>query len=360
MSLKYLRGLWVKKKLLAELNKEVKKETCVPVNKTLDKSVEEIEKDAFENEPEISKIMLLEKENEAIIRGRLLKECGTLLAEKKISYTSMGIDWHNIEQDLKSTEASWQNYTLGGQITLKKPLAPVLASICKVPPSGGSGPPNKESKDSEKRIKRMEPGKVMMAFIPEEWWRFFLPKTGVSGFWTFLFTTGIWLVSKEYYVLEHNYYGGLSMFVIWYYAIKYVGPMLSNWLDKDIDAYEKAWIKFKEDQQKDLKHAIGEEVFVQTQADGQLMLFDAKRENVALQLEDEFRKRQMHVYEEVKKKLDYHVAIAQAHKRVIHKNLVDYVTREVRKSITPDMEKQLINVSIQTIISEFEKPKNKD
>lgn len=80
-----------------------------------------------------------------------------------------------------------------------------------------------------------------MTFIPEEWWRAFLPKTGVTGFGTFLFTFGIFLVSKEYYVLEHNYYTGLSHLVLWGCAIKYLGPMTAKYIDKEIDKYEKSW-----------------------------------------------------------------------------------------------------------------------
>lgn len=77
--------------------------------------------------------------------------------------------------------------------------------------------------------------------MPEEWWRAFIPKTGVSGFGVFLFTFSTFLVSKEYYVLEHEFYGGLSMLLLWYIGIKYYGAQVAQFLDKDIDAMEKEW-----------------------------------------------------------------------------------------------------------------------
>ncbi|CAH1104125.1 unnamed protein product [Psylliodes chrysocephalus] len=193
---------------------------------------------------------------------------------------------------------------------------------------------------------RQEPGKVRLGFVPEEWFQFFYKKTGVTGPYTFAFTLSTYLVSKEIYVLEHEYYTGLSLIIMWVYGIKTLGPKLAAYLDKEIDEFEKGWNESREEQKAALSDQIKDEEKNQWSVEGQNVLVEAKRENVALQLEANYRERIIQVYSEVKKRLDYQVEKQNIERRITQKNLVDWVVAKVRSSITPDQEKQNINKCI--------------
>lgn len=82
---------------------------------------------------------------------------------------------------------------------------------------------------------RQEPGKVRLGFVPEEWFTFFYKKTGVTGPYTFFLTFGTYLISKEIYIMEHEYYNGLSFLIMWIIGVKKLGPALAKYLDKEID-----------------------------------------------------------------------------------------------------------------------------
>lgn len=149
------------------------------------------------------------------------------------------------------------------------------------------------------------------------------------------------------------------MACMWWGGIKYVGPHIAKYLDKEVDNYEKEWQKGRDDTRNILEEQIDNEKLMQFQAEGQLMLIEAKRENVHLQLEEEFRIRQMVVYREVLRRLNYHIVVADVYKKIFHRNLIHYVTKEVKKSITPEMEHHMINISIDNLVAELEKTDNK-
>lgn len=140
---------------------------------------------------------------------------------------------------------------------------------------------------------RGEPGKVRLGFIPEEWFQFFHSKTGVTGPYTFGVGLATYLCSKEIYVMEHEYYTGLSLLIMVYIAAKKFGPSLGAWLDKEIDAEENQWNESRNESIKSLEDAVEAEKTAQWRAQGQELLIQAKKENILLQLEAAYRERLM-------------------------------------------------------------------
>jgi F-type H+-transporting ATPase subunit b len=70
------------------------------------------------------------------------------------------------------------------------------------------------------------------------------------------------------------------------------------------------------------------------QEEGQKHLFEAKRENVDLQLEAEYRERLVEAHQAVKKRLDYNLAKETAMKNFQHNHMTRWIIDNVVKGIT--------------------------
>ncbi|KAI4468183.1 mitochondrial atp synthase b chain [Holotrichia oblita] len=149
---------------------------------------------------------------------------------------------------------------------------------------------------------------VRLGFVPDEWFLFFQEKTGVTGPYVFLVSISSFLISKEYYVMEHEYYSGLSIIIVLYYVATRLGSQIGNMIDKEVDKYELVVNSNREGQKKVLEDTIALENKLQESMAGQLMLQDAKKENVHLQLEAVFRERLLAVYKDVKRRLDFQIS----------------------------------------------------
>jgi len=187
---------------------------------------------------------------------------------------------------------------------------------------------------------------VRHAWVPESWFQIFYEKTGYTGSYAFFFTTGVFLLSKEYFILEHQFYEGLGLWTLLIIMSKAFGEKVGKWVyhQNDVDEYEKK--KFIKDEigecqkQIDIIHAAKENV------GGQLLIVQAKRENVGLQLEAEYRSRISQVYNAVKQRLDYQIENQNARRRVEQKHMSEWIINNVMKGITPQQEKEALNKCI--------------
>merc|ERR1711944_369473 len=167
-------------------------------------------------------------------------------------------------------------------------------------------------------------GPVRHLWIPEEWFTFFHEKTGVTG--PYAFGTGIitFLVSKEIWVLEHEFYCGVGLFICLAGLVGKVGPGVSAWLDKGVDDEENS----------------------QWMATSYEELMQAKKENVGLQLEIEYRSRLNEAYKQVRRRLDYQLATANVLRAAEQKHMVQWIIDNVRKSITAKQESDALKACV--------------
>ncbi|KAL4658660.1 ATP synthase F(0) complex subunit B1, mitochondrial [Arapaima gigas] len=185
-------------------------------------------------------------------------------------------------------------------------------------------------------------GKVRHGIIPEEFFQFLYPKTGVTG--PYVLGTGLllYLLSKEIYVVNHETVAAASVGAVLIYAVKKFGPGIATFADKLNDEKAAKVQEVKDTAVNSLTQAIEAEKKEQWRVEGRQMLFDAKRNNVAMILETNYRERLHMVTNEVKKRLEYQVQLQNLHHRMEQEYMVDWVEKNVVKSITPQQEKESI------------------
>lgn len=190
---------------------------------------------------------------------------------------------------------------------------------------------------------RLEPPKVRHGIFPEEWFTMFYNKTGVSG--PYMLGTGIltYLFSKEIYVCEHEFYSGLSMMITCIFFVKKVGPTIAKYCDKELDKVEDGWKNEKAVLTKNLDNEIELERKSQYAAEGGILMINAKKENVQLQLEADYRRRFIEAHSVVKNRLDYLVACRNIEQRIAHKHKVNWVIIQTISSITAEHKKEEID-----------------
>merc|ERR1712112_328379 len=163
------------------------------------------------------------------------------------------------------------------------------------------------------RRKREEfPSPVRHWWIPEEYFSFFAPKTGATGGYIFALSFGSFLCSKEYIIFEHEMHVGMVFAIAIVGVANVVGPGLTKSLDATIDK--------------------------------EIADMDSIRnkENVALQLEAEYRARLKDAFTQVKRRLDYQLQTANVLRANEQKHMVDWIITNVKKSITAKQEEDAL------------------
>merc|ERR1711994_1004199 len=98
------------------------------------------------------------------------------------------------------------------------------------------------------RQRPIERGPVKALIFPAEWFDALYPKTGVTGPYMALFGVSTFLASKEYFVMEHDFYVGMGLAIVMTYLIKTQGPAYTEAINKQLDEEEAALKAIRQDE----------------------------------------------------------------------------------------------------------------
>lgn len=99
--------------------------------------------------------------------------------------------------------------------------------------------------------------------------------------------------------MEHEFYTGVSVLIMCIIMVKKIGPPLAAYLDKEMDIHEEQIEASRINEIKGNKELIEGEKKEQWRAEAQQFIIDAKKVNIAMQLEAIYRERIANVYNEV-------------------------------------------------------------
>ncbi|KAG3276005.1 JHY-like [Ictidomys tridecemlineatus] len=165
-------------------------------------------------------------------------------------------------------------------------------------------------------------GKVLPGLIPEEFFQFLYPKTGVTGL--YMLGTGLilYFLSKEIYVITPEIFSTISIVGLLIYVIKIYGASIGESIDEQKIAQLE---EVKQTSIKQIQDAIELEKSLQALVQKRYLPGMATK-----------------VYKEVKNHLDYHMSVQNMMHRKEQEHIINWVEKHVVQSISAQQEKETI------------------
>lgn len=185
-----------------------------------------------------------------------------------------------------------------------------------------------------------EGAKVRIGFLPDSWFKAMYEKTGVMGPYITFWGLAATVFSKEFYVVWADTWEHITFFALVVAVSKLYGRNIAGALDKEADRLNKGYVAELEEATRDVDAKIQSHQSLQSLPEANKLVNTAKRENVQLQLESTYRQRLAQVFQEVKRRLDYQVAVQNAHRRLERDQALHFILGEVQKSIGANQEKE--------------------
>lgn len=207
--------------------------------------------------------------------------------------------------------------------------------------------PERDLKNFPVQLQQENAPPVKLGLFPQTWFDAFYEKTGVTG--PYLFGTGLVLtaLSKELWVVEHGFSEFICFWAVMVFINKKFGKKISDYLYNSAEELNtKKLVEPLARSSAQCDSQIAELKTAIEQFKAADYIYQAKMENVALQLEEEYRKRLAEAHRAIKKRLDYQVEVEAAKKRYEHKHMVDWIVNNVIKGITPQQEKDALTQCI--------------
>ncbi|CAF1583043.1 unnamed protein product [Rotaria magnacalcarata] len=193
---------------------------------------------------------------------------------------------------------------------------------------------------------REAPNPVRWYCVPESWFKFFYEKTGVTGPYMFFYGLLVYGFSKEYIVLWYDFTEYLILAAAVITVVKKLGPTVGDtfrgWHQDEVGRYNSVVSNSKAMAGKML-HAYEESL---ERAKSISLLAEARKDIINMGLEAAYRERMKQMYEAVKRRLDYQVALQNARKDFERTNMINWITDQVKKSITPKQEQDTLQTCL--------------
>lgn len=207
--------------------------------------------------------------------------------------------------------------------------------------------PERDTKNFPHPVMRMRGSPVRMGFLPEEWFTALYNKTGVTGPYALGAGLVATAISKEIWVMDHGFSDVIGFTGAFLFCVLKLGPGINKMLwDKQQRMYDATYAKPIAAAKEGYSGTIENANTAIWSLEGQKHLFEAKKENVDLQLEAAYRQRLHTAFSEVKNRLDYHVNVQNTSRRFEQEHMVNWIVSGVVKSITPQQEKDSLKKCI--------------
>jgi len=202
--------------------------------------------------------------------------------------------------------------------------------------------PERDLVNFPRRSQKIQPDPVRHWWIPEEYFTFFHPKTGVTGPYMFVASFGTFMVSKEIFPISHDVYTGAAMATLFAFLCHQLSPAATAFTHKAVDDQVAELSSIRNNEIDRCKVAVEDENSAQFMSGSYEELIAAKKENVALQMESEYRARLKDAYSQVKSRLDYQLQTANVIRNNEQKHMVNWIISNVKASITAKQEEDAL------------------